>query len=68
VPAGTPAPVVGRLHDLLVEGTKSEGAKAFFATGGVDPWTTTPAELARFQAAETKKWGSVIKAAGIEPE
>jgi tripartite-type tricarboxylate transporter receptor subunit TctC len=68
VPAGTPAPVVARLHDLLVAGVKSASAKTFFEGAGFEPWSTTPAELAHFQAAETKKWGTVIKAAGIEPE
>lgn len=68
VPAGTPAPVVARLRELLVAGTRSASARTFFDGAGVEPWTTTPAELASFQAAETKKWGTVIKAAGIEPE
>jgi tripartite-type tricarboxylate transporter receptor subunit TctC len=68
VPAHTPAAVVARLRELLIAGTKSSSAKSFFESAGVDPWTTTPAELASFQAAETKKWGTVIKAAGIEPE
>ena len=47
---------------------KSPAAQSFFATSGSEPWTSTPQELAQFQAAETKKWGQVIKAAGIEPE
>jgi tripartite-type tricarboxylate transporter receptor subunit TctC len=68
VPAGTPAPIVARLHELLVAGTKSASAKQFFESTGTDPWTTTPDELAKFQAAEAQKWGRVIKAAGIEPE
>lgn len=68
VPAGTPQPVVARLHDLLAKATQSPAAKSFFEGSGSDPWTTTPEELARFQAAETQKWGRVIKAAGIEPE
>jgi tripartite-type tricarboxylate transporter receptor subunit TctC len=68
VPAGTPAPVVARLHRLLVAGTKSASATQFFESTGTDPWTTTPEELAKFQAAEAQKWGRVIKAAGIEPE
>jgi hypothetical protein len=29
---------------------------------------TTPAELAKFQAAESDKWKTIIKKAGIEPE
>jgi tripartite-type tricarboxylate transporter receptor subunit TctC len=68
VPAGTPAPVIARLRDLLTAGVKSAAAKTFFAGSGVEPWTTAPDELARFQAAETHKWGKVIKAAGIEAE
>ena len=68
VPAGTPKPVVDRLHELLVAGTKSPGAKTFYETSGGDVWTTSSDELAKFQAAEAGKWGRVIKAAGIEPE
>jgi len=68
VAAGTPPAVVARLNELLVAGTKSVPARTFYETAGADAWTTTPAELAKFQAAETEKWGRVIKAAGIEPE
>ena len=68
VPAGTPAPVVTRLRELLVNGTKSAAANAFFDSTGSDAWTTTPDELAKFQHDESQKWGRVIKAAGIEAE
>ena len=68
VPAGTPAPVVAHLRELLVAGTKSSTAKSFFESTGSDAWTTTPEELGKFQVSEAQKWGRVIKAAGIEPE
>jgi len=68
VPANTPAPVVARLNELLAKATKSPAAQAFYDTAGSEAWTTTSEELARFQAAETQKWGKVIKAAGIEAE
>lgn len=68
VPAATPAPVVARLREILVTAAKSAAAKTFFNGSGADVWTTTPEELAKFQAAEMAKWGKVIKAAGIEPE
>ena len=68
VPAGTPTAAIARLHDLLVQGTKSAAAKQFFDGSGSEPWTTSGAELAKFQGAETQKWGKVIRAAGIEPE
>lgn len=67
-PAGTPAPVIKRLNELLTTAVRAPAAKAFFETSGAEAWTSTPEELARHQAAETLKWGKVIKAAGIEPE
>ncbi|MBX3609949.1 MAG: tripartite tricarboxylate transporter substrate binding protein [Hydrogenophaga sp.] len=67
-PAGTPAPVVARLNALIVDALKGAPVQQFFATSGGEVFPTTPDELARFQAAETAKWGRVIKAAGIEPE
>ena len=68
VPANTPAPVVARLHELMVNATKSAAAKNFYESTGSQAWSTTSDELAKFQASETQKWGRVIKAAGIEPE
>ena len=67
-PAGTPAPVVQRLNELLVEALKSAAVREFFESSGGEEFPTTPAELSRFQAMETQKWGKVVKAAGIEPE
>lgn len=68
VPAGTPPAVVARLNTLLGTATRSAAAKSFFDVAGSEPWTTTPDGLAKFQAAETLKWGKVIQAAGIVAE
>jgi tripartite-type tricarboxylate transporter receptor subunit TctC len=68
VPAKTPPTVVRRLHDLLVAATRSPGATSFYESTGVDPATSSPEELAKFQAAESQKWGRIVKAAGITPE
>jgi tripartite-type tricarboxylate transporter receptor subunit TctC len=68
VPANTPPPVVQKLHELLTAALKTPAAKAFFETSGGEPFATSPETLARFQLEEAKKWGQVIKAAGIEPE
>lgn len=67
-PAGTPPDVVKRLNELLVKATQSAPAKQFYAQTGTDPATSTPDELAQFQQAESKKWGDIIKKAGIQPE
>jgi len=68
VPAGTPAPVVARLNELLHVALKSPAVKAFFDASGGEAFPTTPELLAKFQLDETAKWGKVIKAAGIEAE
>ena len=67
-PAGTPAPVVARLNELIGDALRTAPVQQFFANSGGEVFATTPAGLGAFQAAETAKWGRVIKAAGIEPE
>jgi len=68
VPANTPPAVVNRLHDVLVEATKGTTMQGLYSTTGIVPFVTTPAELGKFQAAESEKWKAIIKKAGIEPE
>ncbi|OUM00595.1 Bug family tripartite tricarboxylate transporter substrate binding protein [Variovorax sp. JS1663] len=68
-PAKTPPAVVNRLNELLVKAAKSEAAKtAFYDPSGTEVFTSTPEELAKFQAGESQKWGRIVKAAGIEAE
>ncbi|MGJ7507610.1 Bug family tripartite tricarboxylate transporter substrate binding protein [Variovorax sp. GT1P44] len=68
-PAKTPPAVIKRLNELLVKAAKSEAAKAaFYEPTGTEVFTTSPEELAKFQAAESQKWGRIVKSAGIEAE
>jgi len=67
-PAGTPPDVVKHLNELLVNATKTKPAQQFYAQTGTDAASSTPDELAKFQQAESKKWGDIIKKAGIQPE
>ena len=68
-PAKTPPAVVKRLNELLAAAAKSEAAKtAFYEPSGTEVFTSSPQELAQFQAAEAQKWGRIVKAAGIEAE
>ncbi|MBB3176875.1 tripartite tricarboxylate transporter substrate binding protein [Variovorax sp. Sphag1AA] len=68
-PAKTPPAVVKRLNELLVKAAQSDAAKAaFYDPTGTEVFTTSPEELAKFQASESQKWGRIVKAAGIEAE
>ena len=53
---------------MLLKAIASESVNAFIVKFGMEPYTTTPAEMAKFQASETEKWGRIIKSAGIQPE
>ncbi len=68
LPAKASPAVTARLRDIFIGATKGSSAQSFFKSTGIEPWTTTSAELAKFQASESTKWAKVIKAAGIQPE
>jgi tripartite-type tricarboxylate transporter receptor subunit TctC len=67
-PAGTPAPVVTRLHDeiarILAEPEMQGKLKGF----GMEPASMTSAQIGDFQKAEVAKWAQVIKAANIKAD
>lgn len=68
-PAGTPPAILTRLNELLVHAAQSASAKtAFYEPTGTEVFITSPEGLASFQSAESKKWGRIVKAAGIQPE
>ena len=67
-PVGTPAEVTNKLSQLLGDAVESKSAEGFYKQSGTTKWRGTSAELAKFQADETQKWGKVVKAAGIQPE
>ena len=68
LPAKTPPAVVKRLHELLVAATKGQAMVKFYESTGIDPATSSPEDLAKFQAAESQKWGRIVQAAKIEKE
>jgi tripartite-type tricarboxylate transporter receptor subunit TctC len=67
-PAKTPAAIIDKLDKAIVESLNTPEAKADLAKIGQDLVTDTPQEFSAFLAAEDKKWGKIIKAAGIAPQ
>jgi tripartite-type tricarboxylate transporter receptor subunit TctC len=66
VPAGTPRPIVDRLNTLVREAVASEAYRTLTRTTYGVPFSGSPDELAAFQASETRKWGEVVKLAGMQ--
>ncbi len=68
VPAGTPAPVVSRLHAEIVRALQSAELRAALAKVGNDPVGNAQPAAAAFVRAELAKWAKLVKDAGIRPE
>jgi tripartite-type tricarboxylate transporter receptor subunit TctC len=67
-PAGVPRPVVDKLNAAINRAIASASFKARFASIGDEPAGGTPEEFAATIASDSKKWGDVIKRAGIKFE
>jgi tripartite-type tricarboxylate transporter receptor subunit TctC len=67
-PAGTPAPIVERLHAELVNVLTAPETHAAIAATGVEVSLSTPAELGELMEREGRKWGRVVREVGAKVE
>ena len=67
-PAGTPPAIVAKLNQMFNKASATDEVKAYMKQTSGTLTSSTPEGLAKFQATESKKWGEVIRAAGIEQQ
>ena len=68
LPKGTPAPIIQKLHDAVVEAANTPAVQKRLKDNGVDlvaPERRSPDYLATFVASEIAKWAGPIKASGV---
>lgn len=65
-PAGTPAPVLSKLHASLAKVLKDPAVIKKIGDQGGEVMIDTPAEFDAFIKAEAVKWGKVVKESGAE--
>ena len=68
VPAGTPAPIVARLHAAFAAALQSPDMKERMVSIGVEPVGSSPEEFKAYLLGERKKWAQVIKSGNIKAE
>ena len=66
VPAGTPTPIVTRLHDEIRKILGQPDMQTRLKGFGMEPADMNVSQIAAFQKAEVEKWAQVIKAANIK--
>jgi len=67
-PAGTPAPVIERLHKAVQEVQSSAEVQKQFASEGGEIVRMSAAEFGTFMVKEMTKWERVVKQGGIKAE
>jgi tripartite-type tricarboxylate transporter receptor subunit TctC len=67
-PPNTPPAIVAKLNDAANKAMKDPELLARFAQLNLRPGGGSPAEITAYLQQETKKWGDVIRAAGIKPQ
>lgn len=65
-PAGTPAPVVARVNEMVRAAMTAPETRERLAALAVTPETQRPEEWAAYNAAENRKWGEVIRSRDIK--
>lgn len=67
VPAGTPQPIVAKLHAAALQATNAPEVKDKLAKIGSETFPmASPADFPPFLQRELDRWGAVVKAAGLE--
>lgn len=65
-PAGTPQPVIDKLNAAISKVAASPAIKDKLSSMGMEPATSTPAQLGTMVKEEKAKWAEVIKMAHVE--
>jgi tripartite-type tricarboxylate transporter receptor subunit TctC len=65
-PAGTPAEIIKRLNLEITTALSLPDVKERALSAGAEPFPTSPQEFAAIIRDETKKWGEVVRTAGIK--
>jgi tripartite-type tricarboxylate transporter receptor subunit TctC len=65
-PKGTPAKIVDRLQQAIVQVLAEEEVKRYFAQASIEPVGSTPAEFGAFFRAERDQWAKIIRETGAK--
>lgn len=65
-PAGTPAEIIRRLNLEIKAALLAPEVRERALAAGTEPFPTSPEEFAAIIRDETKKWGEVVRSAGIK--
>jgi tripartite-type tricarboxylate transporter receptor subunit TctC len=65
-PAGTPQPVIERLHSEFAKSSATPRAKQLFATNAAETLNLSPAGVRQSMERDVREWAEVVKATGVK--
>lgn len=68
VPAGTPAPLIARLHSEIAKAVAAKDVREKFAHLSAEPTIMAPEPTRTFVLEEQKKYARIVKDIGLKPE
>ncbi len=67
-PAATPREIIVRLNQEITRALAAPDLRERLAASGIDPWPSTPEELANLVRGETARYASIIERAGLRAD
>jgi len=67
-PTGMPKDIIAKLNAAIVKGWKDPAVTQRLVNAGVDPYTTSPEEMAKIVASDRAMWSKVVRDRGIKVE
>ncbi len=67
-PRGTPAPLVEKLAAHAASALKRPDARQQYADMGAEPVGSSPADFARYNASEGRKWAEIVRRSGAKAD
>ena len=67
-PAGTPAPVIAKLHQTLASALGVAELRELLVSQGAEPVGSNPQDFGRFLRAELAKWRPIVEASGAKAD
>jgi tripartite-type tricarboxylate transporter receptor subunit TctC len=68
VPAGTPQPVIAKLHDVMIAAIKQPEVRERMAGFGFEPIGNTPEQFGAFVREDVARWAKLVKETGAKVE
>jgi tripartite-type tricarboxylate transporter receptor subunit TctC len=65
-PAGTPQPIIQRVHKALLKAMENSDVRGKLLAQGAETESSTPEELREFMRNDIAKWAKAIKLAGVK--